>query len=105
MNIVETRVYALGNFTIQQRPRPDSPGWAVYVVLYQGKVIGKQFSVPTISDCEWLSRQKSEELVYAVANESIKHVHQYSIDGKNSRTALTKARAYGHTSRERKTTA
>lgn len=65
MIIVDTKVYELGRFTVQQRPRPDSPAWAVYIVFLGDKLIGRQFSTPTVSDCEWLERQQHDEIVYA----------------------------------------
>lgn len=65
MVIAETRIYDLGRYTIQQRPRPDNPYWAVYMVFRGEKLIGRQFSVPTISDCAWLDRQKEDEVRYA----------------------------------------
>lgn len=80
MIIVETRIYELGKYTIQERPRQDNPAWAVYIVILREKVIGKQFSVPSMSDCEWLSRQKTAETVYALPEQSHKHGQRYSIN-------------------------
>lgn len=105
MIIVETKVYALGQFTIQQRPRPDNPSWAVYVVLLHARVIGRQFSVPTQSDCEWLQRQRAEELVYAAQSEYSKSDSTYSVQrirggqATKKNRGLDKARAYSLTSR------
>jgi len=57
MDIAETRVYQLGRFTIRQQPMFDNPSFAHYLVFLDGCLVGKQFSVPSISDCEILERQ------------------------------------------------
>lgn len=62
--IAESRAYQVGPFTIQERPRPDNPAWPVYIVLLGLRVVGKGFSKPSISDCEWMAGQKGET-VYA----------------------------------------
>lgn len=48
---------SLGKFTVRVGLRTDNPLFPVYLVFLGAKLIGKQFSVPTISDCEWLERQ------------------------------------------------
>jgi hypothetical protein len=58
MNIVEPKSWMCGPFTIHQRARFDSPAWAVYIVCLGEKQIGKQFSIPQLSDCEWLMHQR-----------------------------------------------
>ena len=62
MFTAETRIFAVGRFTVQQRPRFDNPAWAVYIVFLGQRLIGKNFSLPGISDCEWLKRENG---VYA----------------------------------------
>ena len=56
MQTAETRIFAVGRFTVQQRPRFDNPAFAVYIVFLGERLIGKQFSRPSRSDCEWLRR-------------------------------------------------
>ena len=53
----------IGRFTIRVGLRADNPAFPVYIVMVNGHVIGKQFSVPCLSDCEWLERNHG---VYAV---------------------------------------
>lgn len=56
MVIAETRTYSLGKYVIRQQPRFDSAYWAQYLVFLDGKLIGKGFSVPCLSDCQWMER-------------------------------------------------
>lgn len=65
MIIAETQTYELDRYTIVKRPRHDNPGWAQYLVYLGEKLIGKQFSIPSITDCQWLARQLPGEVVYA----------------------------------------
>mgnify|MGYP001560074468 CR=1 FL=1 len=56
----------LGRFRIVIRLRIDNPAFPQYLIYVGYKLVGKQFSVPTVSDCEWLERQEAmERLVYA----------------------------------------
>jgi hypothetical protein len=68
VNIVETRTFMLGVYTVQQRPRFDSPGWGQYLVFLKGVLIGKCFSCPCESDCQWLERQQREQTGYAYSS-------------------------------------
>lgn len=64
--IAETRMYQLGQYTILERPRTDNPAWPVYIIRIGLKVVGRGFSKPSLSDCEWLAAQeKHHEPVYA----------------------------------------
>lgn len=54
----------VGRFTVHISIRPDNPAFPVYVVMADGLVIGRQFSMPSQSDCEWLERQS----VYATSS-------------------------------------
>ena len=54
--IAETRAWNVGPYRVQQRPRFDNPAFAVYVVMRGDVLIGKTFSIPSLSDCEWLDR-------------------------------------------------
>lgn len=65
MNIVDTFIFDIGRFTVRQQPRFDSYGWAQYLVFLNGVLIGKSFSWPSESDCEWLERQQAEQTMYA----------------------------------------
>lgn len=61
MIIVETASFQLGAYTVQQRPRPDNPAFAVFVVMKAAKIIGRQFSRPSEDDCKWLERERQEQ--------------------------------------------
>lgn len=52
--IAETRSFAVGPFTVQQKPRLDNPFWPQYLVFRAGRLVGKQFSVPDEEACHWL---------------------------------------------------
>ena len=56
MNIAETSTFAVGKFTVRQSVRPDNPFFPCYSVFLCAVFIGKQFSYPSASDCEWLQR-------------------------------------------------
>ena len=58
--IAETKSWLIGPYRVQQRPRFDSPAWAQYLVFLGDALIGKQFSIPSESDCEWLARTHGE---------------------------------------------
>lgn len=63
--IAETLTFDLGHFTVWQRPRFDNPAWPVYIVYLRDRLVGKSFSRPDLSCCEWLAKQKTLEPVYA----------------------------------------
>ncbi len=65
MNIAETRSFAVGPFTIWQRPRKDNPAFAQYLVYLADKLLGKSFSLPDLGCCEWIQRNGSEAPNYA----------------------------------------
>lgn len=67
MNIVESRTFELGRFTVRQKPRFDSPGWAQYLVYLGEVLIGKSFSMPDLSCCEWLYQQRCGPLSASIA--------------------------------------
>lgn len=62
MIIAVASTFTLGRFTVQVRPRHDNPAFAVYIVFRGERLIGKNFSRPGLSDCQWLERTKG---VYA----------------------------------------
>jgi len=68
MNIVETRTFQLGQYTVQQRPRFDSPSWGQYLVFLGNILIGKSFSMPDIGCCEWLEHHQRHQTMYAYSS-------------------------------------
>ena len=46
--------WTIGRFVIHQRPRPDNPHFAVYIVSLKDREIGRSFSIPDRDCCEWL---------------------------------------------------
>lgn len=95
----------LGKFTIIIAVRPDNPAFPCYRVFIGARMIGKQFSIPTLSDCEWLERQTHEELVYASQSEYSRSDGTYSVQrirggqATKKNRGIDKARAYSLTSR------
>jgi hypothetical protein len=64
--IAETLVFKIGKYTVRRQARPDNPAWPCYWVFIDGDVvIGKSFSVPDLSCCEWLERQERDRTIYA----------------------------------------
>lgn len=57
MLIAQTSTYTLGRFTIHQRPLFDNPAFCHFLVFLGQQLVGKQFSVPSESDCDWLLSQ------------------------------------------------
>jgi hypothetical protein len=43
----------LGKYTVFTALRPDNPAFPVYRIFIGAKLIGKQFSVPSLTDCRW----------------------------------------------------
>ena len=55
-----------GRFTVRIGLRPDNPAFPVYLVFVKGKLIGRSFSIPDSSACEWLERQNAlDRVTYA----------------------------------------
>lgn len=48
----------LGKYTILQTLRRDNPAFALYLICVGEREIGRQFSMPCLSDCQWLESQK-----------------------------------------------
>lgn len=65
--IAETKIWELGVYTVREQPRPDNPFWPVYIVMLKASIIGRMFSRPALSDCEWLKHQGG---AYAAPQES-----------------------------------
>jgi len=49
-------VFELGKYTVRAGLRPDNPLFPVYIIFKGKRLIGRQFSVPSLTDCEWLER-------------------------------------------------
>lgn len=58
--------FQLGRFTVHLALRPDNPAFPAYRIFIGAKFIGKQFSRPCITDCEWLERENG---VYATESQ------------------------------------
>lgn len=76
MNIVESRTFEIGRFTVRQRPRLDSPGWGQYLIYLGDVLIGKSFSMPDLDCCEWLYLQQSGQTMYAYSSVQRRHVSE-----------------------------
>lgn len=57
--------YQLGRFTIRVGLRPDNPAFPRFLVFLGDDLVGKQFSRPCVTDCEWLLRSQRSESQYA----------------------------------------
>lgn len=56
MNIVPTRIYQLGRFRVIAGPLETNPGWTTHRVYLRDNCIGRQFSAPSLDDCERMTR-------------------------------------------------
>lgn len=92
MNIVESRSWLLGKFTVHQRPRIDSPSWACYLVFIGERLIGKSFSMPDLECCCYLERQETNRALDAAQATSLKN---FSIRALDKARALAKMRKRG----------
>lgn len=91
MLIAETFTFTLGRYTVQQRPRFDSPAWAVYIIFRGAKLIGKSFSRPDLDCCKWLERNREPDIpCYADPGAKLRP---------SAVRGLAKARAFSITSR------
>lgn len=52
--------FTLGKYTVRIGLRQDNPAFPVYLVFRGDRLIGKHFSRPGLSDCEWLERTNGE---------------------------------------------
>ena len=73
MIVATTSSFVVGKYTVQQRPRFDNPAFAVFIIFLGAKLIGKQFSMPSVSDCDALKRAAKEATPLAVTE----RVHGY----------------------------
>lgn len=51
--MIDRRWYPLGKFMIKALPLETNPYWTTHHIYLRGKLIGRQLSVPCVSDCEW----------------------------------------------------
>ena len=52
----ESRTWRIGPYTVKQAVRPDNPAFPQYLILRDGQLIGKSFSVPDLGCCQSLER-------------------------------------------------
>jgi hypothetical protein len=99
MPIAETRCWMIGPYSVQQRPRPDNPAWAVYIVFRGDKLIGKSFSIPDIGCCRWLQAHQNGQ--YALPAPERGRTEYGYCAGRRSRAQdnIYKARAFSRTAR------
>jgi hypothetical protein len=55
----------LGKYTVFTALRPDNPAFPVYRIFIGERLIGKQFSFPSLTDCRWHEVTRG---VYATAS-------------------------------------
>lgn len=48
------RWFSLGRFRILAKPLETNPAWTTHHIYLKGEFIGKQLSVPSLEDCEYL---------------------------------------------------
>lgn len=53
MEIAQRRWYPLGRFRIFALPLETNEFWTTHRIYLGNKLIGRQLSVPSLSDCEW----------------------------------------------------
>lgn len=68
---VELRTWRIGRYTVRQRARFDNPYWPQYTVMLGEQIIGKQLSMPGLSDCEWLAQQRDSRIRYGMERPSL----------------------------------
>lgn len=57
MTTSEYRWYELGPFRIFVRPLTLNPYWSTHWIYRDGRLLGKQLSVPIETDCQWHERE------------------------------------------------
>ena len=78
----------LGKYTVVAATRPDNPAFAVYRVFVGDRLIGAQFSVPCLSDCQWLERSSGTLAPYSSGRRV--RTTRYSTGGHKTRNATQK---------------
>lgn len=74
IRVAETKTHRVGKYVVRQQPHFDNPAFAQYLVFLGDVLIGKCFSIPCESDCEWLERQQREQTLYAYSSAPLKDV-------------------------------
>lgn len=82
---VSSNTLTVGRFTVRIGLRPDNPAFPVYRVFLGARLIGKQFSIPSESDCRWLEMQRREERTAYATRSSLGRV--YSVPSRGSRSS------------------
>lgn len=78
-------IIRVGKYVVRVGLRPDNPAFPQFLVYRGDKFIGKQFSVPCESDCDWLARQAdAHSPQYAPRS---KPARKHSTGGYNTRNA------------------
>lgn len=72
MIIAETRSFTVGIYTVWQRPRMDNPAFPQYLIYLRDRLLGKSFSVPDVSCCEWVREHGSDSPQYAEDSKPLK---------------------------------
>lgn len=52
--------FDLGPYTVRLGLRPDNPAFPAYLVFRGDRLIGRQFSCPSESDCQRIERERSD---------------------------------------------
>lgn len=50
----------LGPYTVRAAIRIDNPAFPVYLIYHNENLVGKSFSLPDLSCCEWLERTQGQ---------------------------------------------
>ena len=48
--------FTLGRYTVRCALRQDNPGFAKYLIFRNNLLVGRQFSRPSLEDCQWLEK-------------------------------------------------
>jgi hypothetical protein len=67
--------YSLDKYRILAMPLPTNEFFTTHRIFHRGELIGRQLSVPSISDCEWFNARRG---IYARAEESTGKIFGYS---------------------------
>lgn len=77
MIIADSFIYELGEYTIRKQPLALNPAFSTHLIFFKGVLVGRQFSVPCISDCNWYRATRG---VYAQPKDSHFHSGGYLIE-------------------------
>jgi hypothetical protein len=79
MPLAQTSTFTISVFTIKQKPLFDNPAFAVFLIFLKDRLVGRQISYPTLTDCRWHEQRHG---VYARPGESHHHSGGYVIRGR-----------------------